>query len=183
MILVMMIFPFAGFGFDWPMYLVAGRLEVNVKYIVAGVLFIIASLTDFLDGYLARKNKMVTDFGKVMDAIADKMLVNGMLVILAYDGFISVVIPVVIITRDIFVDSIKMAVGQKKGAVGASITGKIKTVSMLIGISLLLLYNLPFELFGLRIADGFIFVATIMSVISGIQYYNDNKRVLFDRDI
>lgn len=177
-VLIMMIFPFYQIGFEWPTYMVAGRVEVSLKYIICGVLFIIASTTDFLDGYIARKNNLVTDFGKVMDAIADKILVNGILIILAIDGFIPAAIPVIIITRDTIVDSIKMVAGQSGHAVGASIAGKIKTICMMIGVSLMLLYNLPFELIGIKVADALIVLATILSVVSGIQYYQNNKKAL-----
>lgn len=177
-VLIMMVFPFYQIGFEWPTFMVAGRIEVSLKYIICGILFIIASTTDFLDGYIARKNNLVTDFGKVMDAIADKILVNGILIVLAVDGFIPVAIPVIIITRDTFVDSIKMVAGQSGHAVGASIAGKIKTICMMTGVSLMLLYNLPFELIGVQIADALIVLATILSVISGIQYFQDNKKAL-----
>ena len=80
------------------------EIVVEVKYLIAGVLFVIASLTDFLDGHIARKRNMVTDFGKMTDAIADKMLVNSVLIILAAQGFISAAIPVIIVTRDTAVD-------------------------------------------------------------------------------
>ena len=178
-VLVMMVFPFYQIGFEWPTFLIAGRMEISLKYIICAVLFIIASLTDFLDGHIARKYNCVTDFGKVMDAIADKILVNGILIVLAAENFISVVIHVVIITRDTFVDSIKMVAGQSGHAVGASILGKLKTICMLIGVSLMLLYNWPFELFGLNVADALIIIATILSVVSGVQYYNNNKKALF----
>lgn len=177
-VLIMMVFPFYQIGFEWPTFMVAGRIEVSLKYIICGILFIIASTTDFLDGYIARKNNLVTDFGKVMDAIADKILVNGILIVLAIDGFIPAAIPVIIITRDTFVDSIKMIAGQSGHAVGASIAGKIKTICMMTGVSLMLLYNLPFELIGIKVADALIVLATILSVISGIQYYQNNKKAL-----
>lgn len=178
-VLIMLVFPFNQIGFEWPTFLVSGRLEISLKYIVCAILFVIASVTDFLDGHIARKYKMVTDFGKVMDAIADKILVNGILIVLATEGFISVAIPVIIITRDTFVDSIKMVAGQSGHAVGASIAGKIKTICMMIGVSFMLIYNYPFELWGLNVADALIIVATVLSVISGVQYYNDNKKALF----
>lgn len=177
-LLVMMVFPFYQIGFEWPTYIVAGRVEISLKYIICAVIFIIASVTDSLDGYLARKNNMVTDFGKVMDAIADKILVNGILIVLAVDGFIPAAIPVIIITRDTFVDSIKMVAGQSGHAVGASIAGKVKTICMMVGVSLMLLYNLPFELIGIKVADALIVLATILSVISGVQYYENNKKAL-----
>lgn len=177
-VLIMMVFPFYQLGIEWPTYLVGGRIEVNLKYVICAIFFVIASVTDFLDGYLARKNNQVTDFGKVMDAIADKILVNGILIVLAVDGFISVAIPVIIITRDTFVDSIKMVAGQSGHAVGASIMGKLKTICMMTGVSLMLIYNLPFELINVNVADTLIILATILSVVSGVQYYQNNKKAL-----
>ena len=74
-----------------------------------------------------------------------------------------------------------MVAGQKGGgAVGASILGKIKTICMMSGISLMLIYNLPFELINLKVADALIIAATFLSIISGIQYYRNNKDALFD---
>jgi len=179
-ILVMLMIPWHNMGVSFPTYLIAGKITINLKYIIAGILFIIASLTDFLDGHIARSRNLVTDFGKVMDAIADKVLVNGILIILAYDGFISVAIPVIIITRDIFVDSFKMASGNKGKVVGASIAGKIKTICMMIGMSLTLFYNLPFELIGVNVGYALIIVATVLSVISGIEYYYNTKEAFVE---
>ena len=158
-----------------------GVQAIDLKYIVAGVLFVIGATTDFLDGYLARKHNIVTDFGKVMDAIADKVLVNGVLIVLAYDGMLPLVVPVIIITRDIVVDSIKMASGNKGKVVAASWPGKIKTICMLIGVSLTFFYNMPFAFIGEGIAVDslFIFVAVIMSIYSACQYYWVNKDLLF----
>ena len=177
-ILVILILPLEKIGLNLPDISVTATLRINMKYIFFGILFLIASLTDFVDGHLARKYNMVTDFGKVMDAIADKLLVNGVLIILGCQGFINVVIPVIIIVRDIIVDSIKMVVGSKVGAVGASKTGKIKTALMMSGLTLMLFYNLPFEIWGIRVADGLIMAATVFSIVSAIEYYINNKQYL-----
>lgn len=174
-ILIMLMIPWDSLGVVFPTFNVAGKIIVDLKYIIAGILFILAALTDFLDGHIARSRNLVTDFGKVMDAIADKVLVNGLLIILAYDGMISIAIPVIIITRDIFVDSFKMASGKKGKVVAASFTGKAKTMCMMIGMALTMFYNLPFELIGLNIADALLIIATILSVISACQYYYNTK--------
>ena len=134
-LLILLIIPIEKFGISFPEFKVA-KIMIDSKYLFCGVIFLIASLTDFLDGHLARKYNMVTDMGKVLDAIADKILVNGVLIILAVEGYISPIVPVVIVSRDIIVDSIKMVAGQKSGAVGASKAGKIKTACMLTGIVL-----------------------------------------------
>lgn len=180
LLLVLIIFPMEKIGIDFPEFKIANVI-INSKYLICGVIFMIASLTDFLDGYLARKYNLVTDLGKVMDAIADKVLVNGVLIVLAVEGYISVVVPVVIVSRDIFVDSIKMVAGQKSGAVGASKAGKFKTEFMLVGITLLFFQDIPFSLLGVNfVSRTIIMIATVLSVISGIQYYVKNKKYLFD---
>ena len=176
-LLVLMIFPLNNIGFAFPEIRV-NDIIIDSKYLICGVMFLIASLTDYLDGHLARKYNLVTDLGKVMDSIADKILVNGVLIILAVEGYISVIIPVIIVSRDIIVDSIKMVAGQKNGAVGASMAGKVKTTFMLIGITLLFFYNLPFSLFNFYPAQVIIIIATFLSIISGTQYYVRNKKYL-----
>lgn len=180
LLLVMLLMPWYSLGVEFPVYQVA-TLTVNLKYIIAGIIFLIASTSDFLDGYLARKNNMVTDFGKVMDAIADKLLVNGLLIILAYDRIISIVIPVVIISRDIVVDSCKMISGQNGKVVAASIMGKLKTICMMSGLTLTMFYNLPFELVGFPVADILLIAAVILSVISGAQYFYGVRDILFPK--
>lgn len=180
LLLVMLLVPWYSLGVEFPVYQVA-TITVNLKYIIAGIIFLIASTSDFLDGYLARKNNMVTDFGKVMDAIADKLLVNGLLIILAYDRIISIVIPVVIISRDIVVDSCKMISGQNGKVVAASIMGKLKTICMMSGLTLTMFYNLPFELVGFPVADILLIAAVILSVISGAQYFYSVRDILFPK--
>ncbi len=177
--LILLMLPWYQLGINFPTFTIAGKIVVDLKYIIAGVLFLVASITDFLDGNIARKRNLVTDFGKVMDAIADKILVNGLLIILAYQGFISVAIPVIIITRDTFVDSIKMASGNKGKVVAASKAGKLKTICMMVGLTLMLFYNLPFEIFGFHLDMILVLLATVLSVFSGCQYYYNAKDLIF----
>ncbi len=170
-IMILLLFPFELLNIKLPTYIFNGNIYIELKYIIAGILFVIASLTDFLDGYVARKYNMVTDFGKMVDAVSDKLLTNTVLVILACDGMVSPVIAVVIIARDIFVDSIKMVMGNKGKAVAAIKIAKFKTASLMVGIILTLFYNIPFELINLRISDFMLVLAAILSVISGVKYY------------
>lgn len=179
-ILIMLCIPWHALGFSWPVYLYHG-VTFNLKYIIAGTLFLIASLTDKLDGHIARKYNMVTDFGKMVDAISDKLLTNSVLIILGCSGKISAAIVVVIIARDIVVDSIKMVIGNKGHAVAAIGIAKVKTATLMIGIILTLFYNLPFELISLRISDFLLALAAILSVISGVKYYMMAKPYLKDR--
>ena len=180
-IITIMLFPFDQMGFEFPTYLVAGKILIDLKYIIVGILFVIASLTDFIDGYIARKYNMVTDFGKMIDAISDKLLTNSVLIILACNGKISTVVAVVIVMRDIVVDSIKMVVGSKGKVVAAIGIAKVKTASLMTGIALTLFYNLPFELIPLRISDFLLALAAILSIISGVKYYIMAKPYLKER--
>ena len=176
-LLVLLLIPWYNLGVEFPVYNV-GNVLIDIKYVIAGIIFLIAASSDFLDGYIARKNNLVTDYGKVMDAIADKLLVNGVLIILATERAISVIVPVVIISRDIIVDSIKMVSGNNGKVVAASILGKIKTICMLSGITLTFFSNLPFELINIPIADLLLLIAVALSIVSGCEYYYNSKDLL-----
>ena len=179
-IIAMLLFPFDAVGFEMPKLLINESIIIDLKYLIAGVLFIVASLTDFVDGYIARKYNLITDFGKMIDAIADKILVNSVLIILATSGFISPIIPVVIVVRDCVVDAIKMIAGSKGNVVAAIKSGKIKTACLMCGIVLSLFYNLPFELLNLKVADALLIIAAVLSVVSAVEYYNMNKKIIFE---
>ena len=170
-IILLLLFPFDEVGLEFPTYLVGGKVLVDLKYIIVGILFIIASLTDFLDGYVARKYNLVTDFGKMIDAISDKLLTNSVLIILACNGKISTIVAVVIVMRDIVVDSIKMVIGNQGAAVAAIGLAKEKTATLMVGIILTLFSNLPFELISLRISDFLLAIAAVLSIISAAKYY------------
>lgn len=181
-IIIILLFPFESAGIYLPKLFINETLVVEIKYIIAGILFVIASLTDFVDGKIARKYNLITDFGKMIDAIADKVLVNSVLIILASLGFISAIIPVVIIFRDTVVDSIKMIAGNKGHVVAAIKTGKYKTACMMTGVTLTLFYNLPFELWNIKVSDVLLILACVLSVISAIEYYNMNKKYIFENN-
>ena len=143
-IIGILVFPFDSIGITTSKLFVNESIVIDIKYIIVGILFLIASLTDFVDGYIARKYDLVTDLGKMLDAIADKVLVNSVLIILATSGFIHPIIPVLIISRDTAVNAIKMIAGNKGAVVGAIKMGKLKTICMMIGITLTLFYNIHF---------------------------------------
>ncbi len=179
LIIFVLWFPFYLVGFNFP-YVRIGGIEYCTNYFVAAFLFVIASLTDFFDGMIARKYNLITNTGKMLDAIADKVLVNSVLIILAARGSINAIIPVVIVIRDIVVNAIKMEAASKGVVVAAIKSGKYKTASLMVGTTLALIYNLPFEMWNLRVADFFLYFATLMSIISMVQYYSLNKKFIFD---
>lgn len=176
-IMILLIFSFNAVGISLPV--IRAGVDIDIRYLIAGIIFIIASITDFFDGYLARKNNQVTDTGKMLDAIADKVLVNPILIIFAAEGLISPIVPVVVVVRDIVVNTIKMEVASKGKVVAAIKSGKIKTASLMIGIVLLFFNDVPFIYINIRIDLLFIYFATIMSLVSMVQYYLLNKKILF----
>lgn len=177
-VMFILLFPWNMVNINFRRYLINGTIIMDVKYIIAGVLFIVASITDFLDGYFARKYNLVSNFGKVMDAIADKILVNGLLIVLCADGSLHPVIPVVVILRDTIVNTIKMVAGNNGDVVAAIPTGKFKTSFLMIGLALKLFGNFPLGLINVALDDFFLITATILSVISGVQYYMMYKKYL-----
>lgn len=180
-IMILLMFPFDAIGVSIPV--IRSAIDINLLYVVSGIIFIIAAFTDFLDGYLARKNNQVTDTGKMLDAIADKVLTNPVLIIFAAEGLISPIVPVVIVVRDIVVNTIKMEAAAKGKVVAAIKSGKIKTASLMTGMVLLFFSNMPFELIGIRVDLFFIYFATIMSLVSMIQYFYLNKSIIFGKAV
>ena len=179
-VIIIMLFPFHAINVEFPMISIS-KILVDSRYIIAGVLFILASVTDWLDGYIARKYGLITNTGKMLDAIADKILVNSVLIILAATGDIPAIIPVVIVLRDIVVNAIKMEAASRGKVVAAINSGKLKTAALMVGIALAFFKNLPFELWNIRVSDFLLYFATIMSIISMVQYFNMNKKLIFDK--
>ena len=174
-ILIILMIPWNEFGITIPTILIMNKIVVDIRYPIAGFIFAIACVTDYLDGAIARKEKTLSDFGATLDAIADKVLVNGVLILLAYNGFISVFVPVIIVTRDIAVDALRALSAKNNVIIKASKWGKVKTIFMMVGLSLMLFYNLPFEVYGIYVADILIYIATILSVVSGVLYFINCK--------
>ncbi len=177
-VIILLTFPFYRIGVEFPTFLFRNIL-VDLKNIIAGVIFTFAALTDYFDGKLARKNNQVTDFGKFIDAIADKVLVNSVLIIFAGLGLIDTIIPVIVVVRDVVVDAIRMLASNKGKVQAARMLGKIKAACLMIGIVLTFFYNLPFEIWGIKVSDFFLYFGTIMSLISMCEYYSLNKKIIF----
>ena len=175
-ILGMMLFPFDMVNISFPKWLIDGNVVLDLKLIIVAFLFLVASITDSLDGAIARKYNIVSNYGKVMDAIADKILVNGLLIVLCGQGYIHPIVPVIIILRDIAVNTFKMLAGENGEVVGAIKTGKFKTTFLMIGLILKLIGNFPMELINISLDDFFLITATVLAVISGVEYYISYKK-------
>lgn len=119
---------------------------VWAKYVALGI-FAFAALTDFLDGYISRKKNIVTRFGKIMDPLADKLLISTAFIMLAANGIIPAWITAIVVFRDLFVDALRMFGTDKGKDIAASLSGKIKTAFQLIGIILAILDKNEFAAF------------------------------------
>lgn len=169
LIVLVYIFPYNQFGITIG-YFTIDSVILSYKNVAILVLFLIASFTDFLDGYLARSRDMITTFGKFLDPIADKLLVNTLFILFAYEGLVPVVAVLIMIWRDTVVDAIRMLLAQQGMVMAAGYLGKAKTVLQMVAIVLVLLNNLPFELQGVPVASIVVWFATLMSLLSGISY-------------
>lgn len=177
-IIIILLFPFDSAGLTTHKIFINEAIVVDIKNIIVAVLFMIGAATDFFDGYFAKKYNCSTDFGKMIDAIADKILIDSTLILLATIGFIHPVIAVIVLVRDIAVDSIKRYAASKGIIIGSIKLAKIKTILFMISITMTLLYNLPFELWNLKISDILLVIATTMSIISGFEYYKYIKETI-----
>ena len=173
-----------------------GNSGINPIYLVFTVVFIIAAFTDMLDGKIARKCNLVTDLGKFLDPIADKLLNDAMMIFLlvpqAYAWeqrrnplmlTILLICVVLMIARDLIVDALRLVAIKKNIVIAANIFGKAKTVLQMIAIPMLLLNDWPFNYFdsnwpqALQISNWFFYIATAMSIISGVIYVYQNRNV------
>ncbi|AVN60650.1 CDP-diacylglycerol--glycerol-3-phosphate 3-phosphatidyltransferase [Mesoplasma entomophilum] len=164
-------------------YIFGENYKLTLTMLFAGIVFIAASITDFLDGYLARKNNQVTDFGKFFDPIADKLLVNSTLILFASSiEIIPVWVTLVLILRDIFVDFIRMILSSKNETLSAGIFGKLKTVFQMIGLSILFFissFTFEMEVWQKQLVLIPMYIAVIFSLYSGLDYFFKARKSLF----
>ena len=169
---------------------VLGDSGINLVYFIAFVVFAIAASTDAIDGYLARSRNEVTDLGKFLDPVADKLLVDSFLIFLLISPNYAanqIVIPVfcviIMIARDLVVDSIRFIAASKNEVLAANIFGKLKTATQMVAIPAILLNDWPFSYFDaqwgyFRISLLIVYLATFFSLLSGVVYLIQNIHVL-----
>lgn len=179
-----------------PFFIIAMLVNFPFHYLVAGCIFGIASVTDTLDGKIARSRNLVTDFGKFADPLADKILVLTALVCFLQVGLLGSfgAIPVIIVLfREFAVSGIRLVAASSGKVVAANIWGKIKTVSQMVGISVIFAMQVVLEILGAMkvstdfvsevfyyIGNGLIWLSTVFTLISGIIYLKDNISFLKD---
>ena len=151
---------------------------VEITQLVAAIIFAVASITDWLDGKIARSRGLVTNFWKFADPLADKMLVMTALIVLVGQGLASSWIVAIIVCRELAVTGLRLLLVEQGGTVlAAAWPGKIKTMTQMIAIILLLVDNLPFEGLGLPLADIMLYICLFFTIYSGIDYFVKNSSV------
>ncbi len=163
-----------------PVFMVLMLMDFPYHMEAALAVFLIASLTDKLDGHIARKYNMITDFGKFMDPLADKLLVTGAFLILVQLGRIEAWIVFVILAREFAVTGLRSLAAAQNIIIAASNYGKIKTVTQIVAIVVLLLGNYPFSLVNLPADTIMVYLTLLITVFSGYDYFSKNKHVIMN---
>lgn len=161
-----------------PIFIIFLMQNTPTTMAIAGAIFIVASLTDFLDGYIARSRNLVTKFGKFMDPLADKLLVISAFICFVELQVIPSWIVILIVARELII-SIFRAIAASEGIViAAGKLGKYKTTTQMITIILLCFRNYPFQLVNIPMDIIFLYICTFLTVLSGVDYIIKNKKVL-----
>ena len=182
---IMVIIPFLG---------ITGTISgIPISWIIIDLIFILASITDKLDGYLARKNNQITTFGKFLDPIADKILVIATMVMFVEMGRLPAWIPIIVIFREFLVSGYRLIAVENSGkVVAANIWGKLKTVTQMIAIILMFLTTQPYFAFASKVemntgdfiinilASILMTISVIATIFSGYEYLKDGKDLLKD---
>lgn len=178
-IVLIYLFPYAQFGIEVKTFTFES-ISLSVVNIVCLGVYAIAAITDYFDGQIARKRNMMTTFGKFADPIADKMLTTTMFILFASRGIIPVVPVIIMVCRDIIVDGCRMVAANNGKVVSAQLLGKLKTVFQMLTVALVLLNNLPFELWRLPVSSIMLWFSAFVSLFSGVSYFGQMKEYIFE---
>lgn len=161
-----------------PVFIVAYLMGYNY---VSAAIFIVASLTDFLDGHIARKRNLITNFGKIMDPLADKLLVTSAFVCMVQAGVVPAWMVIVILAREFAITGLRSVAASEGVVIAAAWSGKVKTVTQMIAVIFLLIGNWPFRLISFPFAEIMLWIAVIMTVYSGIEYIYKSRSLFQSR--
>ncbi|WP_339294436.1 CDP-diacylglycerol--glycerol-3-phosphate 3-phosphatidyltransferase [Paenibacillus sp. FSL W7-1279] len=180
---IMLIPLFILFFAEYPLWLTEnsrffGFIHVYGTYIALGV-FVLASATDKLDGYIARKYNQITNLGKLLDPLADKLLISVALIMMVQSGMVATWIAVAIIAREFVITGLRMVASEQGIALSADSLGKLKMVLQVIAIAAVLLDNYPFQLVTMIQVDEFLMLAAVaLTIYSGIHYLLNNYKLI-----
>ena len=154
--------------------------NLSVSWVFAMIIFTIASITDFLDGYLARKYHLITNFGKFADPLADKLLVMTAFITLVGAGVIPMWIVAVIVCRELAVTGLRLLLVNDGEVLAAAWPGKVKTATQMLAIIFLLIDDFPVKGLPFSIGTILLYVCLVATVYSGVDYFIKNKHVFAD---
>lgn len=158
--------------------LILFKQSIPIHHFIGALIFIFASITDWVDGYLARKLNLVTNLGKFLDPLADKLLVTAALISLVQLDFAPAWIVIIILSREFAVTGIRLVAAAEGEVIAASNIAKWKTTFQIIAIAALLLYNIPFSLIAFPFDQVMLWIALILTILSGVDYFWKNKDIL-----
>ena len=166
--------------FDWGSVTLLGS-EMDLALLLATIIFVVASFTDWLDGYIARRDNLVTNFGKFADPLADKLLVASALIVLIELGLAPAWVVAIIISRELAVTGLRLLLVEEGGTVlAAAWPGKIKTVTQFLAVIFLLVNDFPFAWTGIPIGQILLYVSLIATIYSGYDYFYNARHLFAD---
>jgi len=155
-----------------------GSLTMTYNELIAALVFILAASTDGLDGYIARKNKMVTNLGKFLDPLADKLLISAALISLVEMQRMEAWIAIIIISREFAVTGLRLIAAADGKVIAASALGKLKTWVQIVAVTVVMIRNFPFAFFGIPFDQVAIWAMVIITLYSGYDYFAKNRNVI-----
>lgn len=169
--LIIMLYPF-----PWGEIELFGAV-MPVTHLAGALIFILASTTDWIDGHYARKYNLVTNLGKFLDPLADKLLVSSALIVLVELDMAPSWMVIIIIAREFAVTGLRLVLAGEGEVVAANMLGKIKTWTQIVAVSALLLHNTIFVLWNIPFGEIFLWIATFFTIWSGVDYFYKNRHV------